>query len=132
MNIILRYSVITEEGTVIPNMTETFRCIGTDESKQPARDRYMELQATLFVKNLEYKIEDVPMRRVVKARYAPKGTVYTFEVNFPVKRHEGLEVDDLDRPGHHVYVYAVGTDEVVPEANLGFDVNRLRKAYKAV
>lgn len=130
MKITLRYSIITKEGTVIPNVIETFDC-PDEESKKPARDRFAELKSSYFVANLEFKIEEIPMRRIVKARYNPRGTLYTFEVDFPVRAHQGLEVDDLDRPGFKKYVIAAEPDKVVPEAELGFDPQRLRKAYKA-
>lgn len=129
MKIIIRYSVITKEGTVVPNVIETFRC-ETEEEKKPARERWLELKSSLFIANLEYRIEEIPSRRVVRVKYAPKGTVYTFEVDFDVRPHEGLEVDDLDHPGRRVYVVAVEKDRVVPESDLGFDVQRLRCAYR--
>ena len=133
MNIILNYSVITKEGSVIPNVTETFQCLNTDESKQPARDRFVELHNAAFVANLQYKIVDIPTRRVVRARYSPKGKIYHFEVDFPVKKHEAIEVDDPDYPGRHVYVIAIDKDFLATENELSkyFDVRKLRKGYKA-
>lgn len=133
MKITLVYDVFTKEKTVFHADPEVFVCENTDEGKIPARTRMKELQDNPFVVNLKFKIEDVPTRRVVKARYAPKGTIYHFEVNFDVKNHEGIEVDDLDYPGHRKYVFAVGKDYVATEEELAkeFDIRRLRPAYKA-
>lgn len=131
MKITLKYSVMTKEGVVIPNVFESFQCEDTDDSKKDARARFQELKAAQFIFNLEYKIEDVPTRRVVKARYAPNGKTYTFEVDFSLNPREGFEVDDLDMPGRRVYVFATEKDKVIPESELGFDVRRLRRGYKA-
>lgn len=139
MEIVFRYSVITKEGTVFPNISESLVC-DTEEQKKDARARYNELKNAGFIANLKYETSDVPTRRVVKARYTPadeekdakckNNGVYTFEVDFAVNPREGLEVDDLDRHGKRVYVFAIGKDKIVPVSELGFDIKKLRKAYK--
>ena len=131
MKITLRYSVLTKEGSVIPDIKESFQCLENDDStREPARARFKELRAADFIANLEYQIEEVTKYHVVKARYEPKGKIYHFEVDFKVKKGFGLEVDSVDCPWKHVYVVAASDDYDATEEELQFDIRKLRKAYK--
>lgn len=115
MTIILMYSVITEEGTVIPNITERFECDETDESRTPARNRLKELKTKEFIANLQYKIEETEEEHIVTVAFK----TYDYKVKGPVKKGQYvtvlsnghpvklkvLEVDPREIPGMQ-YAYA--------------------------
>ena len=130
MKIIIIYDVYTKEKVCIPGNMEEFEITEEDSSREPARKRWNELKDSGFAANMRFKIDTDETKHVVSARYAPSGTIYTFEVDFTVKKNQALEVDDLDRPGKHVYVVAADKDKNVKISELGFPVQKLRKAYK--
>lgn len=130
MEIIYRYSVITKEGNCIPNVEDPAMPINSNEEKEEARTRYKYLKNCSFVANLKYEVINMPTRRVIQAVYSPRGKVYTFEVDFTVRIHEAVEVEDLDNPGYTKFVIAVSKDheETVEELEKKFPIQRLRKA----
>lgn len=150
MKITLKYDIFTKENVVFHMPEEVFECDASVEtSKEPARNRLKELQSLKrqgIVVNLTWKVEDEPMRRVVKVKYlkeyAPteaeknKERLYTFEVDFNVVKDQCLTVDDIDNnyqpTGRKKYVMAIGSDYTVKEADLNkeFNIQWLRKAYR--
>lgn len=131
MEIKFCYSIITNEGLCVPNVTEKLPA-NTPEEKELANARYIFLKTCGFAANVEYQKIDVPSRRVIQAVYSPNGKVYTFEVNFSVRIHEAVEVEDLDNPGYTKFVVAVSQDyeETEEEISKRFPIQRLRKARR--
>lgn len=124
------YSIITKEGLCVPNVVDTDMPIDTDKEKEEARRRWKYLVECGFTANRKYEIIDSDTRRVIQAVYSPHGKVYTFEVDFKVRIHQSVIVDDLDVPGREVFVTAESEDheETVEDIEKKFPIQRLRKA----
>ena len=88
MKIVLTFSVVTKEGTTIPNVSESFEIDNTDESRVPARKRYLELKASSFIANLRYEIVGKEEEHIVTVAFK----TYDYVVKGAVKKGDYVNV----------------------------------------